>query len=227
VIKFPWLNRWRGKTAVIAASGPSLSASVGDLNHLRVRGKPFQLIAVNTTFRLFPWADLLYAGDILWWRAHHLEVKRTFKGEKWGGHQTIAQQYQTSWIKNTNRPGLGLDGVVHNNGNSGFQAINMAYLFGSRRILLVGFDMKLGPKKEKHWHPDHPSPCVQAQVFAEWIHKAATLAKDLKLHGCEVINCSVDTALTCWPRASLTSCLETNHEPQSSPDDSQGTVLPA
>lgn len=204
---FPWADRWRGQTAVIAASGPSMMQSVDDLNRARVRGAPFQLIVVNTTFRHFPWADVLYAGDVLWWRAHHREVKEKFKGETWGGHQTIAQQYQTHWIKNANRPGLGTDHVINNNGNSGFQAINLAYLFGSRRILLVGFDMKLGPKKEKHWHEDHPAPCVQAQVFGEWIHKAATLAKDLERHGCKVINCSVETALTCWPRATLQESL--------------------
>lgn len=205
---FPMADRWRGLTTVIAASGPSLKYSVDDLGYAHAAKEPFKLIVVNTSFRLFPWAHLLYAGDVLWWRAHHREVSEKFKGEKWGGHQTIAQQYQTHWIKNTTRPGLGTDGVINNNGNSGFQAINLAYLFGSRRILLVGFDMKLGPQKEKHWHPDHPSPCVQAQVFGEWIHKAATLAKDLERHGCKVINCSVETALSCWPRATLLESLD-------------------
>jgi hypothetical protein len=203
---------WPGETVIIAASGPSLKESVDVIQRLRVQGKPFRLIVVNTTFRLFPWADVLYAGDMLWWRAHHQEVAKTFKGEKWGGHQTIAQQYRTQWAKNVNRPGLSTDNsIINNNGNSGFQAINLAYLFGSRRILLVGFDMKLGADKEKHWHPDHPKPCVQAQVFSEWIHKAATLAKDLERHKCEVINCSAETALTCWPRSFLTTELESHH----------------
>ena len=59
------------------------------------------------------------------------------------------------------RNGLGKRGL-RVNGNSGAGAINLAYHFGARRILLVGMDMKPGPNGEKHWHPDHPKPLVQA-----------------------------------------------------------------
>lgn len=126
----------------------------------------------------------------------------TFKGEKWTQDHTAAERYKLNRIKGINRSGLGLE-YLHINGNSGFQAINLAYLFGARRILLVGFDMKLGPKGEKHHHPDHPSPLMQGMTFGEWIHKGATLAKDLERNGCDVINCSAETALTCFRRGEL------------------------
>jgi hypothetical protein len=194
---------------------------------MRLHGKPYWLVVVNNAYQYLPFADAHYAGDLMWWREYSKDLAKRFHGEKWGSHQTIAQQYGTSYVKCVHRAGLGTGDVIHSNGNSGFQAINLAYLLGSRRILLVGFDMKLGPNGEKHVHPDHPKNMVQAQMFSEWIHKAATLAKDLKLSGCEVVNCSVETALTCWPRATLLSQLEINRETQSSADDPQGTVLPA
>lgn len=197
-------QRWAGQTVIIAASGFSMKGSVQDLVDARLSNIPFALIAVNNTYELLPFADVLYAGDLTWWRAYHKEVAtRKFQGEKWSGHQTISQLFHTSYVRCIHRTGLGTGDTIYANGNSGFQAINLAYLFGSRRILLVGFDMKPGPKGEKHWHKDHPKHMVQGQVFREWVFKAATLAKDLKHHGCEVINCTTDTALTCWPRSSL------------------------
>lgn len=202
----PLVQRWAGKTVLVAASGNSIKQSVPDVVMARQLAEPFVLIVVNNTYELFPFADVLYAGDMMWWRQYHKEVSKRFKGERWSSHESIAQLFHTSYVKCIHKPGLGLN-MIHSNGNSGFQAINLAYLFGSRHILLTGFDMKKGPKGESHWHGDHPKNMVQGQVFDQWIHKAATLAKDLKHHGCEVINCTVDTALTCWPRSTLKAAL--------------------
>lgn len=160
------------------------------------------LLAVNTTYKRFPYADALYAGDFLWWKSNHKEVFTTFKGEKWTQDHTSAERYGVNRIKGVNKSGLGTQ-FLHINGNSGFQAINLAYLFGARRILLIGFDMKLGPKGEKHWHPDHPAPMVQGQTFGEWMHKGAVLAKDLLAAGCDVVNCTPGSAMSCFRMGEL------------------------
>ena len=89
------------------------------------------------------------------------------------------------------------------NGNSGAGAINLAYHFGARRILLIGMDMKPGANGEKHWHPDHPKPMVQGQQFEEWRLKMGVLAKDLAAEGVTVINCTPGSALTCFPMSDL------------------------
>lgn len=162
----------------------------------------FQLVVVNSTFLRFPHAHALYAGDFLWWKTMHQQVHKDFRGEKWTQDATSAERYKINRVKGINKPGLGTSNI-HLNGNSAFQAINLAYLFGSRRLLLIGFDMKLGPNGEKHWHPDHPAPMVQAQVFGEWIHKATILAKDLAAMKCEVINCTPGSALSCFPMGEL------------------------
>ena len=89
------------------------------------------------------------------------------------------------------------------NGSNGAGAINLAYHFGARRILLVGMDMKPGPNGEKHWHPDHPKPLVQGQQFEEWRKKMGVLAVDLKTEGVTVVNCTPGSALTCFPMGDL------------------------
>jgi hypothetical protein len=195
-------QRWKDRTVVIAASGPSMQDTALPIHKARAQGKPFVLVVVNTTHRLFPYADVLYAGDMLWWKFNYQEVARTFKGEKWTCDHSAAERYGAHRIKGVNKSGLGTQ-YLHINGNSAAQALNLAYLFGSRRVLLTGYDMKLGPNAEKHWHGDHPKPLVQGQTFGEWIHKFATMAKDAARLGLEVVNCTPGSALSCWPMSTL------------------------
>jgi hypothetical protein len=203
-------QRLVGRTVIIAASGLSLTAQVSTIRSLSKPG--LVLLTVNSTFRTFMDADMLYAGDHLWWKGMMLPTAekptvREFKGEKWTQDRTAYEKFnhvlKMNWIKARNTPGLGTANDIHMNGNSGFAAINLAYLLGSRRIVLVGFDMKLGPKGEKHHHKDHPVPMVQGQTFDQWIRYGAVLAKDLERHGCDVANCTTDTALTCFRRSTL------------------------
>lgn len=191
------LLNWRGKTAVILASGPSLT--VEDVS--AVQAADVSTIAVNSTAFKTILPDVIYAGDFMWWKRHH---SGAVHGERWTCDRTAAERYGLNWVKGINRLGLGFGGAhIHTNGNSGAQAINLAFLFGARRILLLGFDMKLGPNGEKHHHPDHPAPMVQSQTFGDWVHKFEHLAKDLKTHGCEVINCTPGSALTCFPTSTI------------------------
>ncbi len=193
---------WRGYTAVILASGPSLTAE----QVLTVENAEVKTIAVNSTVYKMAIPDVAYAGDLLWLKANHnkIDVGRATKTARWTCDRSAAERYGLNWIKGVNREGLSRESKwINTNGNSGFQAINLAYLFGVRRILLLGFDMCLGVNGERHHHPDHPAPMVQAQTFGDWLYKANFLARDLKDAGCEVINCSGRTALTCWPRSTI------------------------
>lgn len=188
---------WRGQTAVVMASGPSWNPSEAALVH-SVRG--VKTIAVNGTIFSHLFADVGYSGDFLFFKTYAAQLRG--RDNLWTCDRSSADRWPISWARSCARPGLGTD-MLHTNGNSGFQAINLAYLFGARRILLLGFDMCLGPQGERHHHPDHPSPCVQTQLFDEWKHKALPLAKDLKAAGCTVINCSARTALEAFPCSTL------------------------
>ena len=192
------LPDWHGHTCVIAASGPSLS----DEDVVRVEHSTARCIAINTTFRKFDHADVLYACDYLWLKHHKAEFMPRFNGRVWTQDRAAAEQFHFKYVRHAARDGLGRGNTLHVGGNSGHGAINLAYLFGARRILLIGYDMReIGGRK--HWHPDHPSPCVQKQQFGEWIHKFRKLADDLKAAKCEVINCTPNSALQCFPMGDL------------------------
>lgn len=191
---------WQGQTAVVLASGWSLTED--QVRH--VENREVKTIAVNSTHEMMTIPDVVYAGDYLFWKVNHRKVGLGMAHEPslWTQDSTAAQRYHLNRVKGVNKQGLGRT-LIHTNGNSGAQAINLAYLFGACRILLLGFDMQPGPNGERHWHPDHNAPMVQAQTFGEWIHKMEFLARDLKAAGCEVINCTTRTVLTCFPISTI------------------------
>lgn len=188
---------WTGKTCVIAASGPSLT--VDQCRTAEFHNVP--IIAVNSTYERFL-SPIIYGCDYLFWRHYHAHIPKRLWGQCWTQDRSSAERFNLNFVRQASRPGLGHK-ALHVNGNSGAGAINLAYLFGCRRILLIGFDMKLGPKGERHWHKDHPAPLVQNQPFGEWLHKMDTLAKELKAAGVSVVNCTPGSALTVFPMSTL------------------------
>lgn len=96
--------------------------------------------------------------------------------------------------------GLGLE-VIHHNQNSGAMAVNLAYLKGATRIILVGYDMKNTDGKA-HFFGNHPHEWGSPN-YAVYVQRFNYLATDLEREGVEVINCSRETALHQFRRASL------------------------
>src|SRR5580765_1895454 len=71
---------WAGEPCAILASGPSMSQQVADaVRRLRT-------VVVNNTFRLAPWADILYAADSRWWHAAVNKDLVTFQGKRVSVH---------------------------------------------------------------------------------------------------------------------------------------------
>ncbi len=193
---------WSGRTAVVIANGPSLTQEQCALVGYGA-DDPTPCIAVNTAYRMAPWADVYYAGDFLLWKVHYrrmLDAK--YPGTRfWTCDPSAAERFRLNRWKGVNKEGLG-EQLIHMNGNSGAQAINLAYLFGSRRILLLGFTMREIDGK-KHFHGDHEHPLVQKQLFGEWMHKMARVAHDAQRLGVEIINCDPLSAMTCFPMSTI------------------------
>lgn len=68
---------------VIMASGPSMCAKDAELVKRWRDGESRKAIAINTTYRLAPWADLIYACDHCWWKFYIDEVRQHCSGEFW------------------------------------------------------------------------------------------------------------------------------------------------
>ena len=156
-----------------------------------------------------PDADYLYACDQKWWQVHIDEVRASFRGKlytQWRqpDEKAWAEQHGITPINGASSPGLGRE-LLHYGSNSGYQAINLAFLMGATRIILLGYDMqKTGGRN--HWFGDHPNGLVNG-IDTHLVPNFTPLAEDLKAEGVEVINCTRETALTQFRRAELADVL--------------------
>jgi hypothetical protein len=177
---------------VVAASGPS--AVDVDLEIVKSKAK---LIVINESWRLAPWADVLYSADHAWW-AHRGSDQRT-ACEPWGVEAIDVRRIDAMVFDE--------EGVVGRGGGaSGFQAVNLAVNWGARRIVLVGFDMRPGAR---HWHADHGGKLNNPtdHLLGKWARVLDGAAKALRDRGVDVVNTSFGSALTAYPKMSLKDAL--------------------
>jgi hypothetical protein len=80
-------------------------------------------------------------------------------------------------------------------GNSGHGALNIAFLAGAHRILLLGFDMTAA--RGHNWHADHISHATEVR-YGIWISRFREAATELDRRGVEVLNCSPGSSLDCF-----------------------------
>lgn len=189
---------WRGCTAIIVASGPSAK----DVDLSAARGKA-KFIAINDSWRLAPWSDLLYACDGAWWR--HNKGLPEFDGLRLTEDQRASDEFRIPRVKvcrSCDRFVAGPVGTVGDGGNSGFQALNLALQFGVTNILLVGYDMSLA--SGEHWHGRHPSGLNNPREHnvSRWLG-----SKWPTPGGVEIVNCSQVSSLTAYPKKSFETAL--------------------
>lgn len=200
----PVPRRWPGATIALIAPGPSLTGRDVKL----ISAAADRMIAVGDAYRLAWRADVLYHADEKWWEHH--EGAPGFAGERWAPDERgfsagvlmpsrAIAAYGLRAVRVQRRPGLSLDAAfVHSGHNSGFQALNLAVLFGAARILLLGFDM-MGT----HFFGPHPKALRQRRDYAPFIAAFEAAAPQLRALCIEVVNCTRETALTCFPLAAV------------------------
>ena len=161
-----------------------------------------------------PWADYLYGCDPEWW-THHLPKIRALgvtsrlcapDVPKHKSHNAeFAKEHGLEpWPARQISKGLGED-VIHTAGNSGYQAMNLAYLEGAQRILFLGLDMKVAPNGKRHFFGNHPGKMNKASNYKAFMASFRSVTPEH--YGLEIINCSRDTALEHFRRAPIDDCL--------------------
>lgn len=196
---------WKTRPALIIAAGPSLTAADCELVRLARERDEVRVVSVSNAWKhCATWADAFFSADRRYWKHYLPQMLKAGvpKAKMVTTCNLTEQQDNIMRVRMANRPGLGL-AEVNTGGNSGYMGINLAYLFGARKIILLGLDCQPGPNGEKHFDGSHPMPLTQHQPFGEWIKRFKTLAEDCEKRGVDVINCSRATALTCFKRGDL------------------------
>jgi hypothetical protein len=116
-----------------------------------------------------------------------------------------AAKYALTLVRGYTAEGFSYDQrQIHYGQNSGFQAINLAILFGARRIVLVGFDMRnIGNKR--HFFGDHPKELRNTDPSG-FVRNFDRAARNLPVD-VHIINATPDSALKCFPSVALDKAL--------------------
>lgn len=149
-----------------------------------------------------PWASHLYACDGVWWNAHYETAKEVFIGKMWT--QDPGWKDKITWIESVRGYGLRKDALVQGE-NSGYQAINLAYILGAERVILLGYDMT---GTGDHWFGKHDKSKGLSTVtnYSRFIRNYEKMQPEK--HGLQVINSTRETGLHCFPRMSLEGALD-------------------
>lgn len=178
------------KTCAIIASGPSLNPN--DCEIIRTSG--VYTIAVNNSWEAAPFCDVIFAGDVAWWKTNCERI-------------TIDVRYvaceRTSMIREFESVEL-MD--CRGAYNSGAKAIEWAIKEGFKDIILLGFDCSL--KNGAHWHGRHENLGNPKQTnIRVWHRQFSKVAKYANRRKATVTNCSRYTELTCFKTQKLEKLL--------------------
>lgn len=203
-MKPDWWPSWGGETCILVASGPSAKNVPLEI----ARGKA-RFIAINSSWQLAPWADILFGCDFLWWEA--VDGCPEFKGLKLCLERRAVDKPWGIRKVNDRRPDdrMVFDelGTVGWGGNSGFHAYNLAVQFGCAKIIFVGYDMQVN--HGIHWHGLHPGDLHNPNRgnTERWRRAVDAPAKMVADRGIKVINCSPVSALRNYPKMTLEEAL--------------------
>jgi hypothetical protein len=196
---------WLGKTVFVLGGGPSLKCV--DLSPLRDR----RVIGCNDAYQFgHEIVDLCWFMDSAWFVKHKKTLSQ-FRGLKASCHAITSS---VPWIL-TMHATNNLELFPYNRQlisrwtNTGFSAINLAWLLGAKRIVLVGFDMRRVFNEkikdtESNWHVNNLDK-NDATVYRRFLDAAPRLAAALKktTPDLEVLNATPGSDLHEFPMTTL------------------------
>jgi len=205
-----WFPDWTGECVAIVAAGPSVKQD--DVNKLKDR---IHVAVINESYRLAPWADVLYACDHHWWI--HVKGAKNFSGIKITQDEIAIRHFPELKKVSVKKDKASIvhellmdkAGEVGGGGHSGFQMINLSVQFGATGILLIGFDMCGDPNKP-HWHGRHAPPMnnpIEVN-FKNWRKYLADAKPKLEALGIDMVNCSPISTLQDYPKMTVDEALE-------------------
>jgi hypothetical protein len=198
---------WPDSTVFIIGGGPSLKTMDLTLIHSK------RVIGTNFAFKLGNWIDVIYWLDAAWGERNERELS-LFPGLKvnLGSTQINVPANSFRMIKGKQ---YGIDMRPTHlgwNNNSGASAINLAYHFGAKKVVLLGFDMKFGENNENNWHDLHTNPRGTAlrpwNPYPHFLQAFNNIKEDADNIGLEIVNCTPNSALTIFPMLTLEEVLE-------------------
>lgn len=204
---------WADQTVFVIGGGTSLRGF--DWTPLHDK----RVIGCNDAYRLGPWVDICAFGDWGWHFTHAKEWVWYKEEKKWHAglrqFQGMAVGFPAEELLDDRVHVLRRVSGVNRFSeapsiswflNTGASAVNLAWILGANRVILLGFDMKLGSNGQNNWHPNLKDPPDQ-KVFARHQKGFDLLAQAVQAVGIEVLNAGPDSVLPTFPHVKLEDVL--------------------
>jgi len=197
-------NSWRGRPCYIIGGGPSLrgfdwSCLEGELT-----------IGINRAYEFFN-PTIIFSMDNRFWNWIELgrfgeEAREKFRTYTYGykcwvdvAQATYPDDIYTIGAIGTDAWSTVLQEGVGTGMNSGFAALNLAYLLGADPIYLLGFDMQ-GKQGKQVWFHTGYEVNQGDHVYDRFLHRFEQVAAPaIKASGRRVVNLNPRSGLRCFP----------------------------
>lgn len=143
-------QEYKNKKFILLATGPSLTEEV--VETIRPHKDKFVIFGINDAYKVVDYLDVHYACDTKWWKMWGDDFRAKYPElPSWTQCKTSAEKYSLKYTRGAHKKDFSLDpNLIHFGANSGYQALNIAFLMGGFRFYLVGYNMQpVG--KQKHF----------------------------------------------------------------------------
>lgn len=205
--------KYQGQTALIICTGPSLTPEVIE----KVKESKLKKFGVNNIYKIID-IDVFVACNDFYFDHYWDKGLRDCKAEMWTNSERCSKQYGVNYIRtpaDNEIPGLSKDpSYVHRHHGSGPMCLNVAYHYGITKMLLVGWDMyypgkvdRFNYNKPRHFFGDdeisgkHFPMTGDDGEFTGLIRETCSIKPED--YGIEIINCTPNSAMTCFPMGNL------------------------
>lgn len=192
-------KEWHGERCFILGGGPSLDPEI--LPRLKGKGR---ILATNAAAFYTNDADAILWSDqrFLKWNIERLKsvnAKHMIASNPM--FEFDSDGLEIKRVRREPKMGLSKNPKFLRGLCSGARAINAAFLFGVKEIILIGFDMKkISGKNNFHdMHKVQPN----SRNYDNFIKHFPPMAKELAAHGVAVHNTARGSRLDCFPKTNL------------------------
>jgi len=161
------------------------------------------VIGINVAYLIGNWIDICFFGDVSFLTRESTRLAE-FPGLKVSCHPVVENYDWIKYLPRDRRP-RGISNNPHTvcwNCNSGSAAISLAVNAGAKRIILLGFDMKLNNNGDQHWHDEYNRRGkidIRKIPFNKHLMGFPAISMDAKRMGVEILNASDDTEIKNFP----------------------------
>ncbi len=190
----------KGETLFLIGGGPSLKkVDLEPLQKIQDR-----VIVCNNAYKLFPYAFNSHHADYIWWDWHKDVYFDIYKGPNPTTHGIGAgsRNAYPEQMRRFRKPDGKGGGQLSDNFPivygfcAGMHIINIAYILGASRLILLGYDLKAGAEGETQWHNEHQRETTTVHWTKTMLPEFDYVARHFEETGAvKVFNANPDSAI--------------------------------